>query len=163
MSWSFSQPAVSRRALLGCALGSLAVGVTVGVVFMAMTAEAQVQKREFATGAGMIIHYVNPSKTADFEAVMRRVKDALAKSENQVRQQQANGWTLYKAQEPGPNNAAMYLWVIDPAPSGADYTVATILNEAFPTEVQKLYTQFNESYAGGQQPFNLQRVMSFGN
>lgn len=163
MSWSFSQPAVSRRALIGCALGSLAVGVTFGVVLMAMTAEAQVQKREFNTGAGMIIHFINPSKTADFEAVMQKVKEALVKSENPVRKQQGNGWTMYKARETGPNNAVMYFWVIDPAPSGADYTVATILNEAFPTEVQKLYTQFNESYAGGQQPFNLQPVMSFGN
>jgi hypothetical protein len=40
----------------------------------------------------------------------------------------------------------LYVSIVDPAVKGADYTVSTILSEAFPTEVQALYKTYSEAY-----------------
>ena len=52
--------------------------------------------------------------------------------------------------------------MIDPAVHGADYTVSTILAEAFPDDVQTLYKQYAESYASGQNFVNLSTVQALG-
>lgn len=43
-----------------------------------------------------------------------------------------------------------------------DYTVAGILSEAFPTEVQAMYKQFADAYAAGQNFVNLKLVAALG-
>ena len=45
--------------------------------------------RKFTADAGMIFSVVKPDKTTDFEAVMARVKEGLAKSQDPKRKQQA--------------------------------------------------------------------------
>jgi hypothetical protein len=45
---------------------------------------------------------------------------------------------------------------------GADYTVSTILSEAYPTEVQALFKQYADSYAAGQNVVNLTLVAALG-
>jgi len=42
--------------------------------------------------------------------------------------------------------AAIYVSVVYPAVKGADYTVTTILAEAFPTEVQDLYKKYADAF-----------------
>ncbi len=109
----------------------------------------------------MMLNYVKADATNDFEAVMRKLAEALQQSENAERRQQAEGWKVYKAQEPGQGGSVLYVWFIDPTVSGADYAVSQILNEAFPAEVQQLYEQFNGSFAGGQAMVNLDLVVDF--
>lgn len=115
--------------------------------------------RVFNMGAGLIQNTIKPDKTADFEMVMGKVKEALLKSEDPIRKQQAAGWRIYKASEPGPNGSVLYIFLIDPSVKDADYTIAKILSEGFPTEVAALYKTFSESYAGGQLPINLSPVL----
>jgi hypothetical protein len=117
--------------------------------------------RVFNSGAALIQNTVKADKTADFEMVMGKVKEALLKSEDPIRKQQAAGWKVYKAAEPGPQNSVLYFFVIDPAVKDADYTIGKILSEGFPTEVQALYKTFADSYQGGQAPFNLTPIMNF--
>src|SRR5207244_3811207 len=52
--------------------------------------------RLFAGDGGMVLNFIKPDKTADFEAVMAKVKEALAKSEKPERKQQAAGWKVFK-------------------------------------------------------------------
>src|SRR5262245_15389735 len=52
--------------------------------------------RKFTSDGGMIINIIKPDKAADFEAVMARVKDALAKSDNPKRKQMALSWRVFK-------------------------------------------------------------------
>lgn len=118
--------------------------------------------RVFGSDAGMIFNPVKPDKTADFEMIMGRLKEALKKSENAERKQQAASWKVFKSVEPGPNNSVLYVFVMDPAVKGADYTVAKILSEVFPTEVQELYKVYSGSYSGGQSLVNLQLVSALG-
>jgi hypothetical protein len=124
----------------------------------AQQAQAASTKREFANDAGMVLNFIKPDKTTDFEAVMVKLKEALQKSEKPERKQQAQSWKVFKAMEPGANGSVLYVFFIDPAVKGADYTVSTILAEAFPTEVQTLYKQYAEAYATGQNFVNLSMV-----
>ena len=112
--------------------------------------------RTFGSDAGIIINQIKPDRTADFEMVIAKLKEALQKSQDPGRKQQAASWKVFKAQEPGPNGIALYFFVMDPAVKGADYSVSKILAEAFPTEVQDLYKKFSDAYAGGQNMVNLQ-------
>lgn len=114
--------------------------------------------RVFASDAGMVLNFVKPDKTADFEAIMGKLREALQKSDKPERKQQAASWKVMRAAEPGPNGSVLYLFLIDPAVKGADYTVSTILAEAFPQEVQALYKQYADSYASGQNFVNLTLV-----
>lgn len=119
------------------------------------------QTRTFASDAGMIFNQIKPDKTADFEMVMGKLKEALQKSQDPVRKQQAASWKVFRAQEPGPNGVVLYVFILDPAVKGADYTVSKILAEAFPQEVQDLYKKFSEAYAGGQNLVNLSLVATY--
>ena len=139
---------------------TLVTGVVLGMVFTTNAAEAQ-NARTFNSGSGMMLNYINAANTDDFEAVMRKLAEALQSSDNAERNRQAEGWKVYRAKEAGPNNSVLYVWFIEPAVANADYAVAQILNEAFPSEVQALYEQFNGSFAGGQSMVNLDLVVDF--
>jgi hypothetical protein len=128
----------------------------------AQQAQAAPTTRAFASDAGMVLNFIKPDKTADFEAVMVKLKEALQKSPKPERKQQAASWKVFKSPEPAANGNVLYVFFIDPAVKGADYTVSTILAEVFPQEVQTLYKQYAEAYASGQNFVNLALVTDFG-
>jgi hypothetical protein len=117
--------------------------------------------RVFGAEAGLILNAIKPERTADFETVMARLKEALLQSSDPVRRQQAAGWKVFKATEPGPNATVLYVFAMDPAVKGADYTVGKILAEAFPDDVEELYKQYISSYATGQTLLNLELLQDF--
>jgi hypothetical protein len=100
----------------------------------------------FNSDAGVILNFVKADKTADFEMALGKLKEALAKSEKPERKQQAAGWKVFKASEPGPSGAAIYVFVIDPVAKGAEYSVGNILVEAVGAEGQTLYKTYSDSY-----------------
>ena len=53
---------------------------------------------------------------------MAKLKEALAKSEKPERKQQATSWKIFKAAEPGAGGNVLYVFIVDPAVKGADYT-----------------------------------------
>ena len=107
---------------------------------------AQANPFVFPGDGGVILNFVKADKTADFEMVLGKVKEALAKSEKPERKQQAAGWKVFKAEEPGPNGAAIYVFIMDPVAKGAEYSVGNILVEAFGAEGQTLYKTYSDSY-----------------
>ena len=158
----FLNPRSARwNAWVGCALVvALVTGVVIGIALTTTKVEAQAA-RTFSGSQGMMLNYVKNGSRGDFELVMSKLGEALQNSSSPERKRQAAGWKVYRAHEPGPNNSTLYVWFIDPAVSGADYTVSQILNEAFPREVQDLYQRFNGSFAGGQSMVNLDLVNEF--
>ena len=55
---------------------------------------------------------------------------------------------VFKASEPGPNGAAIYVFTMDPVAKGSEYSVGNILVEGFGnTEGQTLYKTYSDSYA----------------
>jgi hypothetical protein len=118
--------------------------------------------RVFASDAGMMLNTIKADKTADFEAVVAKLKAALQKANKPERTQQAASWRVFRALEPGANNSVLYVFWMDPPVKDADYTVSRILYEAYPDEAQALYKQFSDAYAGGQTLVNLKLVSRMG-
>jgi hypothetical protein len=118
--------------------------------------------RVFGSDAGLVLNFIKPDKTADFEAVVGKVREALQKSEKPERKQQAASWKIFRAKEPGVNGSVLYVFTVDPAVKGADYAVSGILAEAFPAEAQSLYRTYAEAYSSGQNYVNLKLVTALG-
>jgi hypothetical protein len=116
--------------------------------------------RKFTSDGGMIFNVIKPDKTADFEAVMARVKEALAKSENPKRKQMALSWRVFKGLESGPGGNYVYVFWFDPPVKDEDYQITSILGEAFPSELQDLWAKFQQSFVSGQTMLNLQQVVN---
>ena len=115
--------------------------------------------RVFAAEQGLIFNAIRPDKVTDFETVMAKLRAALTNSKDPVRNQQGWGWKIFKAAEPGPNGSVLYVFVMDPTVKGADYGVAKILAEAYPTEIMELYRMYTGAFAtAGQTLMNLQPV-----
>lgn len=91
---------------------------------------------------------IKPDKTADFEEVMAKVGEALNTSANGQRQQQAAGWKVVKGTTPMPDGNIVYTHVINPVVRGADYSIMTILYEAFedPAERTRLYELYSAAF-----------------
>jgi len=112
--------------------------------------------RRFTSDAGLMFSVIKPDKTADFEAVMARVKEGLGKSEDPKRKQQALSWRVFKGLEAGPGSNVVYVWILDPPVKDADYTITEILREAFPSEAQDLWAKYTACFVSGQTMLNLQ-------
>ncbi|MBI4885887.1 MAG: hypothetical protein HY824_02230 [Acidobacteria bacterium] len=91
---------------------------------------------------------IKPDKTADFEQIMNKVREALTKSDKPERKQQAAGWKLLKSTSKMPDGNVVYTHVIHPVVKGADYTIMAILYEGFPDpgEQRSLYELYRGSF-----------------
>lgn len=152
---------MSKRTIVTALSSALVLGVTA-------TASAQQQQQQtpppaqqpaqpaqpaepsigFTSDAGMIFNVIRQANAADFEMVIGRIKEALAKSENPQRKLQAASWKIYKSADPSTDGNVMYIFLFDDAVKGADYDPVKILSEAFPTEVNALYEKLKAAYAG---------------
>jgi hypothetical protein len=90
---------------------------------------------------------IRPDKTADFEKVLARLRDALQKSDNPQRKQQAAGWTVMKMETPLPDGNIAYVHIIRPVVAGADYSILKTLYDEFPSEGQPLYDMYRGAFA----------------
>ena len=89
---------------------------------------------------------IKPDKTADFEKVLARVRDALQKSEKPERKQQAAGWRVLKVDKPLPDGTIAYVHIITPV-ANVDYTLLKAIYEEFPTESQPMYETYRAAFA----------------
>jgi len=83
---------------------------------------------------------VKADKTADYEQVLTKLKDALAKSEAPEAKQQAAGWRVVKTPKPQADGTIVYLHFINPV-AGADYSVLQSIYAVVkdPMEQRSLY------------------------
>jgi len=154
-TWT-SATAVLRR--LGIALMFIAVVVltSAGLAYAQAAPAAQApaaapapQARVFTGDVGLMFNVIKPDKTADFEMVVGKLKEALAKSDDPVHKQMAQGWRVLKNPEPIQGGNYLYVFLVDPVVKDADYTVSRVLAKAFPAEVQELFKVYSASFAGG--------------
>ena len=96
------------------------------VAFAAVTADAQTPNaRVFNGGAGLILYTIKPGSTADFEMVLNKTKEALAKSEKPDRKQQAASWRVYKSDQAAANGNVTYTLTLANAGNVAQAVSAT--------------------------------------
>jgi hypothetical protein len=125
-------------------------------------ATAPTPPRLLTSDSGLVLNFIKPDKTADFEAVVAKLREALQKSPKPERRQQASSWKVFKAGELAASGNVLYVFVMDPAVKGADYTVSTILAEAFPSEAIALYKQYADSFGPGYNFVNLGLIQDLG-
>ena len=111
----------------------------------APAAPAAPAARTFNGDAGLVLIYVKPEKTADFETAMGRVKEALSKSDKPERKQQAASWRLFKASASPAGQ--IYVFVISPSVKNADYGIGAILGDGLPQEARAIYQTYADSLA----------------
>jgi hypothetical protein len=97
--------------------------------------------------AAIITMLIKPDKTADFELVLTRLKEALHKSENPRRREQAAGWKVFKSSQFAQGNA-VYIMRIDPVVKDEEYDITRLIAEVFPVEVQELFLKYKDAFAG---------------
>ncbi len=155
------------RIWMGCAFATtMAIGVMLGTLLTSNQAAAQ-PTTTFTGSAAFMFHFVKPAATSDYEGVMQKLSDALQASQNEEtdRKAQARGWKVYRAGADFTGQGSVpYVWIIDPVIGGANYAASTIMNEAFPEEIEGLFETYNGSFTDGQVkqlPVNLELVADF--
>jgi hypothetical protein len=133
------------RAMVTCGLLVATHGVAAAQEGAAATPEKPVLT--FAGGTALITVLIKPDRTADFEFVLGKLKDALQRSERPERKSQAAGWHVLKSGQPVQGNVA-YLMYIDPVVEGAEYDITRLIAEVFPVEVQQLFEKYRGAFAG---------------
>jgi hypothetical protein len=109
------------------------------------------QPRTFTAPAGLLFNTVRADRVEDFEMAMGYLQSALASSTNERVREQAAGWRIFKATEAGPSNTVLYVFVLDPAVTGADYSLGRILAAAYPEQAKlgEIWKLYSGSVIGG--------------
>jgi hypothetical protein len=124
----------------------------------AQQAQPVSNQRQFPNDGGLVLNFIKPDKTADFEMVMEKLKEALMKSDKPERKEQAMGWKVFKSPDPAGANV-LYVYVIHPSNKTADYQVSNIIAEAFPAaEANDILKKYAEAYAQGMNIVNLNLI-----
>ena len=97
--------------------------------------------------AAVITILIKPDKTADFESVLAKYKEALEKSDKPARKQQLAGLKFFKSPTAVQGNT-VYVIVADNIVKGEEYDITRVITEVFPVEVQALYQKYKDSFAG---------------
>jgi len=105
------------------------------------------QKLTFEGDTALWTVAIKPDKTADFEQIMKRVQEALLKSNDPQRKQQAEGWKVMRIAKPLADGNIAYVHIVHPVVSGADYTIMQTLYDAFPDERRALYDLYRGAFA----------------
>lgn len=106
--------------------------------------------------AAVVTILIKGDKTADFEAVIAKYKEALGKSDNPKRKEQLAGMKFFKSPTAVQGNA-MYIISVDPVLKGEEYDITRVVTEVFPVEVQEVYAKYKDSFAG-RQIINLNKI-----
>jgi hypothetical protein len=90
---------------------------------------------------------IKPDKTADFEKILVKLREGLAKSDKPERQKQAAGWKIIRLAKAMQDGNIAYVHIINPVVPGADYTVMQALYDMYPEERQALYEMYRGAFA----------------
>ena len=104
------------------------------------------QKTTFAGDMVIWAFNVNADKAADYEAVVAKLKDSLAKSERPEAKQQLAGWKVMKNAQAQPDGSLVYIHVISPVVADADYSITNIVYDVVKDPAEQ--TAFYEQYRG---------------
>jgi hypothetical protein len=126
--------------------GIALAGLTLAGAAVASAQEAQKPVMTLDGDAAVVTILIKPDKTADFESVIAKYKEALSKSDNATRKQQLAGMKFFKG--PAAAQGVPYIIVVDPVIKGEEYDITRIVTEVFPSEVQAVYDKYKEAFAG---------------
>jgi hypothetical protein len=137
------------RGLRGFVSGVALAGFTLAGAAVASAQEPAKPVLTLEGDATVVIVLIKPDKTADFETVLAKYKEALGKSDKPARKEQLAGLKIYKSPTAMGGNTA-YILSVDPVVKGEEYDITRVINEVFPSEVTDMFNKYKEAYAGRQ-------------
>jgi hypothetical protein len=96
--------------------------------------------------AAVITILIKADKTADFESVLAKYKEALEKSDKPARKTQLGSMKFFKGAPTA--QGVPYIIFVESVVKGEEYDITRIITEVFPVEVQALYQKYKDSFAG---------------
>jgi hypothetical protein len=118
---------------------------------------------EFKNDAGLIMFFVKPDRTADFEDLMTKLKEGLGKLDAPEAKQQMASLKLFKGPTAPGATVAVYMLFADPAVKNIEYWFLPILYKTYPTEAQALFQKWQDIRAAnppqGVQFFDLTQIL----
>ena len=139
-----------RTSIVAAAALAFVIGAQTGLIAQAPQGSgAPAAERERLTFDGDVALWtvaIKPDKTADFERVMQRLRDALMKSDDPQRRAQGQGWKVMRMSKPLPQGNIAYVHVISPVVQGADYTIMQTLYDELADERQELYELYRGAF-----------------
>jgi hypothetical protein len=103
----------------------------------------------FAEESGLVIVSVKRDKTADYEAVIRALQDALSKATSERFRALAQSWRVFKAAEVDAKANTVYIHIMHPAVAGADYRPSLVLDEILAGASAELLAKYRDAIAIG--------------
>lgn len=134
-------------------------GIAVSILLLTVFAiPTSAQSILFSQDAGMVMNQVTPDQTQQFEAAIATIRNALTTSANPAHRELVRTWKVYRAAEPMGGNA-LYVFVMDRAVSGADYSIRALATAVLSKEdAEQAVRQIAGSLAAGQNMLNLGTV-----
>lgn len=127
----------------------------------AAPAAPQAPRLTFDGETALVTLLVKPDKVADFEQVLNKVKEAMAKSEKPERKEQAAGWSVFKGSQQA-QGSVVYYFFISPVVKGQEYDPVMLINEVFPSEATELFNKFKDARNPGGGGATMSLVMKMG-
>ena len=129
-------------------VSGVALGALLGTAGVARAQDAPAKPVLPLEGDAVVMTIlIKPDKTADFESVIAKYKEALGKSEKPARKQQLAGMKFFKSTQQAQGNA-VYILYVDPVVKDEEYDISRVIAEVFPTEVQDVFNKYKEAFAG---------------
>ena len=121
--------------------------------------------------AAVFLFFVKPEREIEFLEVVAELKKGLAASTVDQRKAQAAGWKVFRSEQPPPPlpgappntpPAVMYVFVVNPAVVGADYSPAMLLGDALGSAVGPIWLKYRDALAAPAAKATLTLLADFG-
>ena len=109
----------------------------------------------FLADTGILLVAIKPTATADYEAVVTALQDALSKDTDATRAAAAKGWRVYKAKETDSKGNALYIHVMSPAVTGFDYRMSLLLDAVVKNLPPEILSKYQDAFATPPTMLNL--------
>lgn len=155
---------LGRWAIRGVLVVGLGVLGTSATFAQEKPAAAAAEALTLNSGAGVIFLQLKSDRTADFDWLVEKIKEAMKKSEDATVKQQVAGMKVYKSADAPQGGNLTYIMVIDPAVKDADYSLQTLLKlvyAAFPEEQQEIFKKLQGAFGGPTSRLNVQLLSDF--
>jgi hypothetical protein len=97
--------------------------------------------------AAVITFLIKPEKSADFETVINKLKEALGKSDKPERKAQLASLKVFKSPQQ-TQGSAVYVMIVEPIAKDQEYDITRLIAEVFPVEVQEIFMLYKDSFNG---------------
>jgi hypothetical protein len=140
-------------------VGALAAGLAIGPNSHAMqsgntspaspAASADPATATFSTDFGLLLVAVKPDKTADYEAAIVALQEALSSAADEETRTLAASWRVFKSADLDAKANAIFVHLLQPAIAGVDYRPSLWLDKLLEGAPAELLAKYRESIASG--------------